>query len=263
MMSEVITLTKVVGLLRSGLSLDKALEQVGKDKVHSKGVQYLLAVATQSGSSVGSEIEFVADVLSSRDRALQKIEIAHASPKSTARLMLWLPIVTLVMAQLLGWGVLDTLLQKPIVLVSLGLGVFLLVISKLVTGRLLKNAKPEQGYEGFFLLGVAMQLSAGANLATAQDRALSDYREVFCKEPSSSEQAAMTEISELLDRSGARAVDLLRKQAQKMQEEALFASEVKIEKLGIKLMLPLGLGVLPAFVFLAIVPLMVTTLGAQ
>jgi pilus assembly protein TadC len=48
-----------------------------------------------------------------------------------------------------------------------------------------------------------------------------------------------------------------------MQEDVIFATEVRIEKLSIKLMLPLGLGVLPAFVFLAIVPLMVTTLGAQ
>jgi tight adherence protein B len=212
---------------------------------------------------MASEIEFFADVLASRDRSLQKIEIAHASPKSTARLMLWLPIITLAMAQLLGWGVLDTLLEKPIVLVSLGLGIALLLVAKLVTSRLLKKAKPEQSYEGFYLLGVAMAFSAGANLVRAQDRALTSYRQVFTIEPPASELSAMAEITELVEHSGARAVELLRKQAQKMQEEVLFAAEVKIEKLGIKLMLPLGLGVLPAFVFLAIVPLMVTTLGAQ
>jgi tight adherence protein B len=212
---------------------------------------------------MASEIEFFADVLASRDRSLQKIEIAHASPKSTARLMLWLPIITLAMAQLLGWGVLDTLLEKPIVLVSLGLGIALLLVAKLVTSRLLKKAKPEQSYEGFYLLGVAMAFSAGANLVRAQDRALTSYRQVFTIEPPASELSAMAEITELVEHSGARAVELLRKQAQKMQEEVLFAAEVKIEKLGIKLMLPLGLGVLPAFVFLAIVPLMLTTLGAQ
>jgi tight adherence protein B len=177
--------------------------------------------------------------------------------------MLWLPIITLAMAQLLGWGVLDTLLEKPIVLVSLGLGIALLLVAKLVTSRLLKKAKPEQSYEGFYLLGVAMAYSAGANLVRAQDRALTSYRQVFTIEPPASELSAMAEITELVEHSGARAVELLRKQAQKMQEEVLFAAEVKIEKLGIKLMLPLGLGVLPAFVFLAIVPLMVTTLGAQ
>jgi tight adherence protein B len=262
-MSEVIILTKVAGLLRSGVSLEQSLEQVGTGKDHSKGIQYLLSVAQDSGSSMVSEIEFVSDVLASRDRALQKIEIAHASPKSTARLMLWLPIITLAMAQLSGWGVLDTLLEKPIVLVSLGLGIALLLLAKLVTSRLLKKAKPEHSYEGFYLLGVAMAFSAGANVLRAQDRALISYREVFTDEPPASELSAMAEITELVEHSGARAVELLRKQAQKMQEEVLFAAEVKIEKLSIKLMLPLGLGVLPAFVFLAIVPLMVTTLGAQ
>lgn len=262
-MSEVITLTKFAGLLRSGVSLEQSLERVGTGEDHSKGIQYLLSVAEDSGSSMVSEIEFVADVLASRDRALQKIEIAHASPKSTARLMLWLPIITLAMAQLLGWGVLHTLLEKPIVLVSLGLGIALLLIAKLVTSRLLKKAKPEQSYEGFYLLGVAMAFSAGANLVRAQGRAIKSYRQVFTNEPPARELSAMAEITELVEHSGARAVDLLRKQAQKMQEEVLFAAEMKIEKLGIKLMLPLGLGVLPAFVFLAIVPLMVTTLGAQ
>ena len=262
-MSEVITLTKVAGLLRSGVSLEKSLEQVGNDKVHSKGIQFFLSTAHDSGSSMVSEIEFVADVLAARDRAMQKIEIAHASPKSTARLMLWLPIITLAMAQLLGWGVLDTSLEKPIVLVSLCLGIVLLLSAKLVTARLLKKAKPEQSYEGFYLLGVAMQLSAGANLVRAQDRALTNYRDVFCKEPPVSELFVLTEVVELVENSGAKAIELLRKQAQKMQEDVLFATEVKIEKLSIKLMLPLGLGVLPAFVFLAIVPLMLTTLGAQ
>jgi tight adherence protein B len=262
-MSEVITLTKVAGLLRSGVSLDKSLERAEINKAQSKGIQFFLAVARDSGSSMVSEIEFVADVLASRDRAMQKIAIAHASPKSTAKLMLWLPIITLGMAQLLGWGVLDTLLEKPIVLMSLGLGLVLLLSAKLVTTRLLKKAKPEQSYEGFYLLGVAMQLSAGANLVRAQDRALTNYREVLGTEPPASELLVVAEIVELVEHSGAKAIELLRKQAQIMQEEVLFATEVKIEKLGIKLMLPLGLGVLPAFVFLAIVPLMVTTLGAQ
>ncbi len=262
-MSEVITLTKVAGLLRSGVSLEKSLEQLATDKAQSKGIQFFLLVAQDSGSSMVSEIEFVADVLGSRDRALKKIELAHAGPKSTARLMLWLPIITLAMAQLLGWGVFDTLIEKPIVLVSLGLGIVLLLVAKLVTFRLLKKAKPGQSYEGFYLLGVAMQFSAGANPDKAQDLALTNYREVFRQEPSESELSVMAEVVELVEHSGAKAIELLRKHAQRMQEEVLFAAEVKIERLGIKLMLPLGLGVLPAFVFLAIVPLMVTTLGAQ
>jgi pilus assembly protein TadC len=48
-----------------------------------------------------------------------------------------------------------------------------------------------------------------------------------------------------------------------MQEAENVKTEIKIEKLGVRLMLPLGLGVLPAFVFLAIVPLMVTVLGTK
>jgi tight adherence protein B len=77
------------------------------------------------------------------------------------------------------------------------------------------------------------------------------------------ELKALQQVSQLVEQKGARAINLLRKQAKSMQDDALLSTEVKIEKLGIRLMLPLGLGVLPAFVFLAIVPLMVTTLGSK
>ena len=73
----------------------------------------------------------------------------------------------------------------------------------------------------------------------------------------------MEQVDELVEQKGARANELLRKEAKLMQEKTQQAIELKIEKLGVKLMVPLGLGVLPAFVFLAIVPLMVTTLGAN
>ena len=97
----------------------------------------------------------------------------------------------------------------------------------------------------------------------AQSRATEIYTDIFNGPPPQEELTIMEQVAELVEQQGARANELLRKQAKLMQEKTQQATELKIEKLGVKLMVPLGLGVLPAFVFLAIVPLMVTTLGAN
>jgi tight adherence protein B len=262
-MSDSLILTKFAGLLKAGVTVEQSLVEIKEISVGSLGLKYLLAVARDSGSGVVNEIEYVAELFQSRERTFQRIEIAHASPSSTARLMLWLPVIILVMAQLLGWGVLDSLTDRPIVLVSIALGFGLLLISKVISSSLLTRAKSIESFVGFYLLGVALELSGGAHFLQAQLRAEKVYLEVFHKTPAVIELQVMEQVSELVEQKGARAISLLRKQAKFMQDDALLSTEVKIEKLGIRLMIPLGLGVLPAFVFLAIVPLMVTTLGSN
>lgn len=262
-MSDSLVLTKLAGLLKAGVSLDQSLQEIQVVSKQSLGLNYLLAVAKDAGSGVADEIEYVAELFQSRERAFQRIEIAHASPKSTARLMLWLPVLILAMAQFLGWGVVDSLTQRPIVLVSIAVGVALLAISKVISSSLLKRAKPAESFVGFLFLGISLEMSGGANFHKAQQRAESFYREIFQRSPSSEEMQVLQQVSNLVEQKGAKAITLLRKQAKSMQDDALLETEVKIEKLGIRLMLPLGLGVLPAFVFLAIVPLMVTTLGSN
>jgi tight adherence protein B len=262
-MSDSLVLTKLAGLLKAGVSLDQSLKEIQGVSKQSLGLKYLLAVAKDAGSGVADEIEYVAELFQARERAFQRIEIAHASPKSTARLMLWLPVLILAMAQFLGWGVLDSINQRPIVLVSIAVGVALLLISKVISSSLLKRAKPAESFIGFLLLGISLEMSGGANFHKAHQRAESIYMEIFKSTPSSEELKALQQVSQLVEQKGARAINLLRKQAKSMQDDALLTTEVKIEKLGIRLMLPLGLGVLPAFVFLAIVPLMVTTLESN
>jgi tight adherence protein B len=100
-------------------------------------------------------------------------------------------------------------------------------------------------------------------LYVAQSRAAAIYKETFNGPPPIEEIAVIEQVVDLVEQKGARANELLRKQAKLMQEKSQQATELKIEKLGVRLMVPLGLGVLPAFVLIAIVPLMAITLGAN
>lgn len=261
-MDDSIQLTKFAGLLRSGVNLDQALATIGGPP-SSIGLRYLLAVAKDAGSAVAAEMEAIADLIKSRERLIQRIGVAHAGPRATARLVIWLPVLTLLIAQLVGWNVIGSIFDSPIVFISVLLGLVLLLTSKLTTSRMLKRAKPTESYIGFYLMGVAIESSGGSNLTKAKEQALSTYQDVFGSLPANLELEQLEDVEKLVNQTGARVNSLLRGQAQSLQEAELVKTEIGIEKLGVRLMLPLGLGVLPAFVLLAIVPLMVTSLGSK
>lgn len=262
-MSDALTLTKFAGLLRSGVDLDKAIEHIGGIPNDASGLRYLLEVARDAGSKVAYEIDVVADLFMFKERSLQRIAVAHASPKASARLVIWLPLLTLGLAHLVGMNILEAITTKPIMLLSLGFGLLLLLLAKILSARLIKRAKPVDSAIGFYLMGVALESSGGASLNQAQNRATDIYLSVFGSNPSNEELTAMAQVALLVEETGARVGDLLRRQAEQLQREALVAAEIKIEKLSVRLMVPLGLAVLPAFLFMTVIPLMVSMLGPK
>jgi tight adherence protein B len=139
----------------------------------------------------------------------------------------------------------------------------LLLLARALSNRLIRRAKPKDTNIGFYLMGVALESTGGASLNQAQNRALDIYAKVFAKDPTPEELTAMAQVALLVEQTGARVGDLLRRQAEQLQRESLTATEIQIEKLSVRLMLPLGLAVLPAFLFLTVIPLMFSMLGPK
>ena len=261
MNSDSITLTTFSGLLRSGVAMPKAIEIIGGMPTNNPGLQYLLEVAVQSGASVAGEIDVVADLCYQRDSSLERIKVAYAGPKASSRIVIWLPLLTVLIAQLSGFELLGAIIQRPVLALSVLLGIALLVAAKIVSSKLISRATPTESHSGYFLMAVALASGGGANLNKAQKLAFETHTKVFGQEPNKPELLAMAEISNLVETTGARVSDLLKSQARNMQREILTANELRIERLSIQLMIPLGLAVLPAFVCLAIIPLMASMFG--
>jgi len=260
-MSESITLTKLSGLLRSGISMDKAIEHIGGIPGENLGLRYLLEISMEAGVRVANEIDVVAELCYQREKAAERIRVAYAGPKSSSRLLIWLPVITLLTAQITGFDLFSAVKSRPVLLCSIGLGVLLLLLARLISKKLLSGAEPKESYLGFYLMGIALATAGGVKLHTAQNLAFESYRRIFSSEPAGSELRAMAEIANLVELTGARVSDLLRAQAMSLHREVLVANEIRIEKLGVKLMVPLGLAVLPAFICLAVIPLLGSMFG--
>jgi len=260
-MADSLLLIKFAGLIRSGVSLERALEIIG-GMPEDKEFRYLLTLAKEVGASVSGELEQVTAVLGQREKALDKLKVNQAGPRASSRLVIWLPVITLGLAQLTGLDVVAGIINNPVVLLSLSFGFVLLGIAKLISNRMVDKAKPAESHTGLLLLGVALATSGGANLGAAKRSALNCYRSEFDFDPSKEELSALAEIEMLVTETGARVGVLLRRQAAIMQSKVLTDSEIVIERLSVKLLLPLGLVVLPAFVFITLVPLMVSMVGS-
>ena len=169
----------------------------------------------------------------------------------------------MLIAQFSGFDLLGAIIQRPVLALSVLLGVALLVAAKIVSSKLISSATPTENYSGYFLMAVALASGGGANLNKAQKIAFESHTKIFGEEPSKTEQLAMAEIANLVETTGARVSDLLKSQARNMQRENLTANELRIEQLSVRLMLPLGLAVLPAFVCLAVIPLMASMFGPK
>ncbi|MDO3696853.1 pilus assembly protein TadB, partial [Curtobacterium flaccumfaciens] len=72
----------------------------------------------------------------------------------------------------------------------------------------------------------------------------------------------LREVLDLARRAGVPAAGLLRRAAEDVRDEAAADGLVAAERLAVRLVLPLGVCILPAFVFVGVVPVVVGVLSS-
>ena len=259
-MQDSITLLKFVGLVRSGLSSEQAIVQMGGSPENSS-LRYLLEVARETGSAVNFQISQVAEQFRFQERAFERISVLSAGPSSSSNLIIWLPLIVLSLAQLSGFDVLGLIATKPMILYSIAAGIFLLAFARVVARTLVRKVSPQPSIIGLYLMGLAMNSAAGGSLNQIQNRCLDLYAKVFAVSPPEKELTTVAETVQLVEATGAPLADLLLSQAEILQREEMTTAEAKIERLSVRLMIPLGVLVLPAFLLIAIVPISFSMLG--
>src|SRR5690606_670956 len=133
-----------------------------------------------------------------------EVRIALAEPAGTARLMLWLPLVGLLLGLALGFDTLGVAISNPIGTDSVLLGGALLLAGRAWTRALVRRAQPEPGVAGLHAELLAVALSGGASIERAR-RIVDDEHE-----PSERDRARIGRVLRLSAAAGVPAVELLR-----------------------------------------------------
>lgn len=221
----------------------------------------LWAVLVSSGGSVAQAIQSLGQSFHERARQKREIELAFAGPKATARLVAWLPLAGLSLAQLFGLAPFKAIFTNPIAFIALLFGGILLILSRLWTTSIIAKAAPSEIDSGLYFDSIRFGLLAGMPLYKAKELADNAMLEHQTASPDAEMNLKLERLAEINRTSGASIADLLQAESNSRREAQRFEESAVIEKLAIRLMIPLGVVTLPAFVLSTIVPIALSLLS--
>ncbi len=215
-----------------------------------------VAVAWQVAETVGAplapSLRGFADALRDAQQSRDDVAVALADPAATAKLVAWLPLVAVVLGVALGFDVAATL-SNPIGIACIVGGVTLMIAARVWTRRLVAKAQPAEGIVGLQGDVVAIALTGGVSI----ERALSAVDAAGGGAPDVDTERVLA----LSRRAGAPAVDLLRAEAAEARRRTRTEGRLSAAKLSARLLLPLGVCTLPAFLLLGVGPMLLSVLS--
>jgi tight adherence protein B len=218
-------------------------------------------VATAAGAPLASSLRTMAGSLRTLAESEREVQIALAGPVATARMVLVLPVVAVGLGILLGFNPLRTLFTTSFGFACLSLGIVLIGVAVRWNRRLVASAQPKDVNPGLLCELAAIAVSGGASVSRARmsvELALSDCGLVL-----GADDAEVAErIIALSARAGVPVAELLRAEAQELRRLARASSAQQAEILSVRLILPLGLCILPAFMVLGVAPVVLALLSS-
>jgi tight adherence protein B len=257
-------LARLNALLSSGLSLQEAERASGSASFEGTlGRQYRLMreLCIGCGAAPMLAMAELQAIAVGQTEAEARLRLAAAMPKSSAKLVQWLPLAALLLGQVCGLGSLEILFDSALAAISCVIGIVFLLLANISSTRMIAKAQAVKADHSLALDAFAMILRAGLSPTIAREKLLQTFRKVFDAEPSVDVQNQLTQIVQLSETTGAPIDKLLRARANEirfnLQQELL----QRFERLSVRLLIPLAIFVLPAFVFISVIPISISLLS--
>ena len=224
-----------------------------------RGLAAAWQVAIEAGAPLAPALRTFAASLRSLAQAGREVDTALAGPVATARMVMVLPVVGVLFGMVLGFNTLATLFTTVPGLVCLGTGAALMLIAHRWNRRLVARARPRDLTPGIRCELLAIALGGGVSIerATASvDAALA------ASGVAADEGEAVDAVLSLSRSAGVPAAELLRAEAEECRREASARALEAASVLAVRLMLPLGLCILPAFMLVGVAPLLLAVISS-
>lgn len=223
-----------------------------------RGLAAAWSIATDAGAPLAPSLRDYARSLRSLAQAQRDVQVALAAPISTARMVMVLPAIGVLFGMVLGFDTARTLFATPIGWVCLVVGGGLIALALRWNARLVRAAQPTEAAPGIECDLMAIAVAGGGSIVSA--RVLVDEAVRRFDLPVSASR--VDGVLELSRRAGVPAAELLRSEADDARRSARAVAQEKAAALSVRLMLPLGLCILPAFMVLGVLPLLVAVISS-
>jgi tight adherence protein B len=240
---------RVCDAVGGGMPLPAAIARLGGAWAETAAAW---TVATTVGAPLAASLRGIAHALRDAHACADDVRVSLAEPVGTARLMAWLPLVGVALGLVLGFDTVGAFATQPIGMACLAVGVALIGAARFWTTSLVRRAAPPPGVPGLEPELLAIALSGGVSVARA--RAVL----VGAGVPMTPDTEGVVALSQ---RAGVPAVDLLRAAASLTRHRARIDGRLRAAKLSSRLLLPLGVCTLPAFLLLGVAPLVLSVLS--
>lgn len=248
---------RVITAIDAGAGLPEAVGAAGGGAEGSRAWGEVAAawrVATTVGAPLADSLRGLAGALRDAQEAADDVRIALAEPAGTARLMGWLPLVAVALGAALGFDTFGAFVGNPIGLACLAVGVALIVAAQRWTAALVRAARAASGVAGHGAELLAIALSGGVSI----DRATA-----LVGDAGSESDASADGILSLSRSAGVPAVELLRASAALARHRARVDGRLRAARLSARLLLPLGVCTLPAFLLLGVAPMLLSVMSTM
>ncbi len=260
-------LDRVAVLVAAGVPPPRAWGLVGgvprADDPAWHDVLVVLRVAERTGAPSAGALRALAAAMRRSAAADRAVRVALAGPRTSARVVLALPLLGLGLGSVWGAGALEVLLARPAGWACCATAALLVVVGRYWSRRMIAVATPDGHVPGILLDAWAVALGAGGSWRSAERAVQETLQELDHR--ATADAAARHRLDEVLAlsrRAGVPAAALLRAAAEDLRDDAAAAGLAAAERLAVRLVLPLGVCVLPAFVLVGVVPVVVGVLSS-
>lgn len=216
-------------------------------------------IAEVSGAPLASTLDRLAAALTELERIAERRSVLLAGPRATIRLVVVLPLCSVLLGTALGFDPLVVLLSPGGMALAVS-GVALLLLGARWASRLAERMAKTEWVAGLECELCWIALSAGATPNEALRRvadAVSDNRAEWVRLSTLTRDGAVHSVLRTSTAFGTPAGPLLLSEATAARSRAIASLEREAERLGVRVLVPLGVCVLPAFVLLGVVPMLI------
>lgn len=220
-------------------------------------------VAEQSGAPIAGVLERMSTAFLRLDTLAKRRNVLLAGPKGTVLLIATLPVLAFVVGELLGAGAVEQIMT-PIGALLMGAGVLFLIGGVAWGLAMIKSLTDQDELAGFELDLLWVALAGGSTPEEAKRivvHSVDLFRVEWIDLGSFSNTGAATRMLQTSADSGAPIKDLVEQSSDREREHGLQTLEEGAEKLAIRILIPLGVCILPSFILIGVIPVMLGLLG--
>lgn len=254
---------RIAALVRDGRPPAEAI--AAEDRQEWRLVAVAWRLAEQSGAPLAPALERIAAALAALSQLRERRSVLLTGPRATVGIVAALPLLALLLGATLGFDPLPVLLS-PAGAVLLAVGTALLVLGIVWARALSRSVERDDRVTGVELELAWVAMGGGASAGEALVRVADGVDALgisWVPFDAFLEGGLLRSVLRTAESVGLPVGALLVEEAQAARAREHAELERAAERLGVRVLIPLGVCVLPSFIVLGVLPVLISMLSGQ